>query len=66
MRKPTPDARVLQRAMSNLLHKTPKHTPGKSMADMAEDVESEPDMDESHTEVLHLHPHAAPHAVRSA
>lgn len=53
-RKPTPDARTLQRAMSSLLNKTASSATGKGMVDLAhddDDVEPEPDMDESHTEV---------------
>ena len=49
-RQPTPDARVLQRAMSHLLHRTTTKASGKGMADMAEDLEDEPDLDESHLE----------------
>ena len=54
--KPTPDARALQRAMSSLLNKTASSATGKGMADLAhdDDVEPEPDMDESHTEVAPL------------
>ena len=54
-RKRTSDVRALQRAMSGLLHKTARKAAGQedgaSLKDVPEDIEAEPDLDESHEEV---------------
>ena len=53
-RKRSLDTRMLQHAMSGLLEKTARKAAGRDadLKDVPEDIESEPDLDESHEEVV--------------
>ena len=52
-RKQSSDTRMLQHAISGLMEKSARKAAGReaNLKDVPEDIESEPDLDESHEEV---------------
>lgn len=59
-RKRSSDTRMIQHAMSGLLDKTASKAAGReaNLKEVPEDIDSEPDLDESHQEVSRRRQHA--------